>query len=246
MIVDEMELIGRLGGVVPLSDETIAGAESTLREAIVASLPVSIGAGPDLRRSWGRRRYLIGVASVAASAIVVVGALALFAGGGRSAPMHSFAGGHPDVTRPAVGTQPVSGATIRLAGYSFKLPSGYEPVRSSCGVAWPNRGPKMGFAGATSYARSTDGGRVAAFLAAGDAAQPPHGAQPVQVGLYKGYVVTGTRSGVVLFVEIPAAEGDHALVVVANGLTPDQVVAIAESGLPSSIGAPTPCNSGCG
>jgi hypothetical protein len=243
--VDEMELIGRLGEVDPLSDEALAGAEMTLRKAIFASETLETAAGRDMRRPRRPRRYLIGISGVAASAIIVVGALALVAGGGRPAPTHAAFGPRPDVTRPTTGNLRASGTSIRLASYSFNLPSGYKPVRSPCAVAWPSHGPRMSFAGATSFARSTDGGCVAVFLAAGVAAQPPEGAQPVQVGSYKAYLVTGTHSGVVLFVEIPARETDHALVVIANGLTPHQVVAIAESGLPTSIFPTTTCTSDC-
>jgi hypothetical protein len=68
----------------------------------------------------------------------------------------------------------------------------------------------------------------------------------VHVGPYQGYVNVGSDSTVVLYVEIPAAQTDHALVIVASDLTANQVIVIAESGLPSKIEPTTVCTSGCG
>jgi hypothetical protein len=243
--VDELDLISRLGEVDTLCDEAIAGAEMTLRKAIFASEPEKTVVAKHMRRPRRPRRYLIGIAGVAASAIIVVGALA-FVGGGRSAPTHAVLGHGPVATHPTTGSGRDARATIRLASYSFNLPSGYRPVHNSCGVSWLSQRPRMSYVGATSFAHSTNGGCVAAFLAAGVVAQRPAASRPVRVGQYQGFVVSGSGSAVVLYVEIPAAGTDHALVLIANGLTADQVIAIAASGLHSSIGAHLSCTSGCG
>ena len=242
MIVDEMELVGRLGGVDPLSDEALMTAEAILQAAMATATTtelVRIDVGRHLRNRSGRsRRYLAGVAGAAAAALIVVGALAV-AGGGDS---HPTSGTHTAATVPAAGT------TIRLAGYSFQLPAGYQMVGSDCAALPPGLTPTIPVVGENSFAAaaSTRGGCIEALLAAGDAATVPSGAQSVQVGPYQGFVIAGAPTDVVLYVEIPPAERHHDLVLVASGLNADQVVAIAESGLPSSIGPATPCTTGCG
>jgi hypothetical protein len=241
VIVNEMELVGRLGEVDPLSDEALMAAEAILQAAMATATsaePAQIDVSRHLRNRSGRsRRYLAGVAGAAAAALVVVGAFAVM-GGGDS---HPTSGTHP------AATVPVAGTTIRLAGYSFQLPAGYQTVGSNCGALPPGL-TTIPVVGENSFAAaaSTSGGCIEALLAAGDAATVPAGAQSVQVGPYQGFVTLGAATDVVLYVEIPAAEGHHDLVLVANGLTANQVVAIAESGLPSSIGPTTPCTTGCG
>ena len=237
-----MELVGRLGGVDPLSDEALMTAEAILQAAMATATTtelVRIDVGRHLRNRSGRcRRYLAGVAGAAAAALIVVGALAV-AGGGDS---HPTSGTHPAATVPAAGT------TIRLAGYSFQLPAGYQTVGSDCAALPPGLTPTIPVVGENSFAAaaSTRGACIEALLAAGNVATVPAGAQSVQVGPYQGFVTAGAPTDVVLYVEIPAAERHHDLILVASGLNADQVVAIAESGLPSSIGPATPCTSGCG
>jgi hypothetical protein len=66
----------------------------------------------------------------------------------------------------------------------------------------------------------------------------PHGADSVSVGAYQGYLVSADGSQQAsLYVVLPALGGFvkwQALVLVARGLTKDQLVAVAESGLPQN------------
>jgi hypothetical protein len=55
----------------------------------------------------------------------------------------------------------------------------------------------------------------------------------------------GTTS-VTLYVEMPTAAGKQYLLLTATGLSPNQVIAIAKAGLPSSITPVPPCTSDCG
>ncbi len=88
-------------------------------------------------------------------------------------------------------------------------------------------------------AASADGGCVEAFfLVPGSASAPtptPVG-QAVEVGSYQGYYDSEGDSGATLYVELPqASAGGSAPVILAlygQGLTEDQLIAVAESGLP--------------
>jgi hypothetical protein len=84
-------------------------------------------------------------------------------------------------------------------------------------------------------AASADGGCLEVALAAGSDVVPD-GAMEIAVGTYEGYLSTASNGDLTLFVAIPAAYGTNYLVLAAEGLTQQQLVAIATSGLPTSGG----------
>lgn len=234
MIVDEMELISRLGEVDPLPDDALRKAEATLQMAMAAA---AVGPAPiDVRRRFrnksGRpRRYVAGLGATAAAALVVVATFAATSGGQRSPIAPSTSTTHQRHTGPAART------TMRLASYSFQLPAGYQTVANHC-VALPpgvtsTIPAAIPLAGQNSLAAaaSASGGCIEALLAAGPATIPS-GAQTVHVGPYQAYLTSATANDVVLYVTMPAAQGHHDLILATRGLSADQVVAIADSSLP--------------
>jgi hypothetical protein len=95
-------------------------------------------------------------------------------------------------------------------------------------------------------AASSKGGCLEAFLAAGRAAAIPGAVQAIQVGPYQGLISRGPAPSVTLYVKGPAADGTHDLILVARRLSPAQVVAIAKTGLPATIGPIHLCTRNCG
>ncbi len=65
---------------------------------------------------------------------------------------------------------------------------------------------------------------------------------PLEVGPYSGFVSANAPSSVDLF----AFRGHHYLVLAADGLIAAQLVAIAKSGLPSSLGSEQSGSANCG
>jgi hypothetical protein len=131
----------------------------------------------------------------------------------------------------------LSGARIKLAGYRFKTPSGFTSSSSSCITAPSGSGPKTvldGFAAAA----SAEGGCLEAFYLISTAGSAiPANAVPVDVGAYHGYLVPqDTSQQTTLYVELPAVDdlSNPYLMLVAQGLTPDELIAVALTGLPSS------------
>lgn len=245
MIVDELELVARLGEAKPLSDESLAAAEASLRTVMAASSP------PEPIRTRRRlRRALAVAATVAAVAAIAAGSLAL-TGGGTARPRsnHQATGTHRVATIHPAGVQ-----KFQLAGYSLTLPAGYHTVGQNCPALTlpPDVNVGVRTLGRSRYAAtaSATGACIEAIVAAGPLATPPTGAQPVQVGPYQGYLVTNSDS-IELYVGLPAAAGEHALILYASGLSPDELVSIAESGLPpngkgNTTVRSTPCTSNCG
>ena len=132
----------------------------------------------------------------------------------------------------------LSGARIEVAGYDFRTPAGFKASSGSCGAPSSGSGPTSvvnGFAAAA----SADGGCIeASYLIADGALRGPTDAQPVDIGRYRGYYVSRDVNGQSsLFVDLPKAGGDQhnvSLLLLAKGLTEDQLIAVAESGLPGS------------
>jgi hypothetical protein len=155
VIVDEMELVGRLGEVEPLPPGALDRAEMILRAAMaVASeqesrttegrrhLARSSGrerpASPALRSGHPARRARLAGVGVALAAITAVGAYAGIAAGGSTTPRPAVANGHQ---RPASALHAV---TIAYVGSSptlavTKLPPGYT-LASSSHVSGPTKG----------------------------------------------------------------------------------------------------------
>jgi hypothetical protein len=143
----------------------------------------------------------------------------------------------------------LSGARIQLAGYRFRTPAGFKAASRSC-ISTPlaNR-PRPAIDGFAAAA-SADGACVeGVYFVAADWLQA-HGLMPdasdaVDIGDYHGYFVPPQDSGdkSTLYVNLPNADGPRVvyLVLYARGVTKDQLIAIAESGLPTVPPAgPTP------
>lgn len=128
----------------------------------------------------------------------------------------------------------LTGATISLAGYRFRTPAGFKDSSSSCGPSATDR---------FSAAASADGGCVEAFFAISTSGSAvPADAAPVEVGAYQGYLVAPDSSQrTTLYVELPVPGGAdikwQAVLLESQGLTADQLVAIAQSGLPATPSA---------
>jgi hypothetical protein len=159
---------------------------------------------------------LVGVALAAAVASVVT------LGHGRRPASLSHGGPHRFA---------LSGATIQLAGYHFRTPAGFKRSATACAAAPADAG--NGF----SAAASADGGCVEAFyvISSTGSAVPP-GATAVSVGAYQGYLVSRDgQDASSLYVVLPGlGKYWQAALLDAKGLTADQLVAVAKSGLPAS------------
>jgi hypothetical protein len=95
-------------------------------------------------------------------------------------------------------------------------------------------------------AAAADGGCLVVELASGSASGPPADAQPAEVGPYRALLASSGDGTEALYVEIPASDGTHFLVLTSSDLSGRALIAIAASGLPSSAGADQPCSVACG
>jgi hypothetical protein len=178
-------------------------------------------------RAAGRRRPAFLLAGVAV--LVAAAAVASLEISGGSRPTTKAGGLHGAL----------SGAKIELAGYRFRTPAGFKPSTSSCAPASDETPVRNGFAAAA----SADGGCVeAAALIAANGSAIPADSRPVDVGAYQAWLVSQDTGESTLYVELPNATGDQRsayLVLFARGLTQDQLIAVAESGLPTLPLRPT-------
>jgi hypothetical protein len=218
-----------------------ADEENRILERILASPRT----GPTLamRRYARPARALAGIAVVA----TVVALATLEIGRGRQSVTKGSAHG-------------LTGAAIQLAGYRFRTPAGFKTSSSPCGRAAAGSGPVTVLRG-ISAAASTEGGCVEGGILTTNSPYTPPRSQPVAVGNYRGYFLahapgdgchttpltpkpcgrdqaTGTHGegegDMALYVDIPDAAGPPQstyLVLFAQGLTEDQLIAVAESGL---------------
>lgn len=175
-------------------------------------------------RAAVRRRRPVALVLVA---VALVGAgLAVVVTHGRAAPT-AGTGGHHRVA--------LTGARIQMAGYHFRTPAGFKATSdTSCGRTGPN--PQVnGFTAAASAA----GGCVGAsfLVASGTGLTATPAGQPVDLGSYHGYYDSQGSGESSLYVALPkadpAAPGPVYLALFAQDLTEDQLIAVAESGLPS-------------
>jgi hypothetical protein len=251
------ELEGFRADVPPPSPEARAGGRRALTEAVLIERVerdkvgwrpqlVSPGDGRQSQHRSGRlsRRSALRAAAFLAAAAVVIGLL-LATPTGRTPATHRLAG------RSETSTLPLSrGVNLQLAGYDFTLPAGFQAFDGQCPDASSASSHEMK-PHVWKSARAGDRGCVEVLLAAGAATVPPS-TDPVPVGSYQGYLVTASpgttqsSTGETLYVVIPSALGDHYLVLSAVGLTPAQLVAIAEAALPGTPGTTTPCSNSCG
>jgi hypothetical protein len=198
-----------------------AGEQEEILGRIVAS-----------ERSRIRRRRPIALALVAA--VAVVGAIAAVATHGNAAHPVRIGGGHHRVA--------LTGVTIETAGYRFKTPAGFTASQGSCTTTqslramYPRR--VTGTNGFTAAA-SAEGGCIDAFFVLSPKGTPGGAdATPIDVGSYQGYYLSadGYPGESALYVELPKADPSAAspvyLALFSQGLSEDQLIAIAESGLP--------------
>lgn len=176
-----------------------------------------------------RRRRPIVIALVAA--VVIGGAIATVVTHGNVAPPTRAAGGHHEIR--------LTGVTIQAAGYHFRTPAGFA-ASGACESASPTPpGSPETPAHAMRAAASADGGCVEAlYLIAGSPNAPtpsPPPGEAVGVGSYQGYYDAQGDGGATLYVELPQGDARPVfLVLFAEGLTEPQLIAVAQSGLPSS------------
>jgi hypothetical protein len=225
---DALERLAAAGRPLLAEAERLADAddENRILERILA-------AGRPTAPAWTIRRLrpalLAGVAILAA--IVAAAASGVFTHSKSASPRSD---GRPQHLA-------LSGARIQLAGYRFRTPAGFKRSTSSCisaPVADEPRPTIDGFAAAA----SADGACVeGVYFVAADWLEA-HGLMPdasdaVDVGNYHGYFVPPEASGdkSTLYVNLPNADGPRVvyLVLYARGVTEQQLLAIAESGLPS-------------
>ena len=201
------DAIARLSAAAPALNIDTAEEERILDQILASPSP----AGP---RQAERRHFVL----VVVGAAVIVAAIA--------------AGASRIVIGPSHHAVRLGGPRIQLAGYHFKTPAGFKPSSVSCGTTTDFNG----FAAAA----SADGGCLEAFvLMSSRGAAVPTGAEAVNVGAYHGYLVpAGGSQQTRLYVVLPALGGQwQSLVLLSEGLTPEQLVAIAESGLPQNPAA---------
>ena len=174
-----------------------------------------------------RRAGLLLVGVALAAAVVAVASI------GHGSPKSTGGPAHHQIS--------LSGARIQLAGYRFRTPAGFKKSTTACASA-PSAADKPttvlnGFAAAA----SADGGCVEAAYLISPSNLPgvdliPQDARQVDVGTYQGYYVPPDSSGTsTLYVELSKAAGDWNLaylVLRGRGLTQDELVAVAVSGLP--------------
>ena len=149
-----------------------------------------------------------------AALVVAFGALAVTElGSGSTSPQQ-------DPSSPSSPAFAVHGASLRLAGFTFQLPTGFTPVASSCQTAPACVGPILPMAGSDPFAAaaSARGGCIEAELAIGSCAVPAN-ARMIQIGPYQGFLSTGASSRVDVYVEIPTASGDHDLILTSTRRT---------------------------
>jgi hypothetical protein len=218
-----------------------AAEENRILQQILtaADAPALVKVPPPVRAHHLTRR-LTGAAAAAAATLAAAGVLTVARTvGGSPGPQQSRAS-------PTVQTAPRTGPGIRLAGYTFKMPAGFTTVGKPCAPMPGHAGLPVRGINPFAAAASSKGGCLEVFLAAGRAAAIPDTAQATQVGPYHGFVSHGPTDSVTLYVKMPAADNNHDLILVARRLSPAQVVAIARSGLPATIGPIDPCTKNCG
>jgi hypothetical protein len=180
-----------------------------------------------------RRRAALVLVLALVAVLAVTGAVAAIEAGRGSSPSSRSTGRHHQLA--------LSGPRIQLAGYKFRTPAGFKRSTRSCISAPVANRPRPGVDGFAAAA-SADGGCVElVYLVAADWLQAhglmPDAADAVPVGQYKGYFVPPQASGKesTLYVNLPRAVGRRVvfLVLLSRGLTEAQLIAVAESGLPT-------------
>lgn len=222
--MDELETLRRFEAQIAAADEV---ATSVARERLRSAIAAELENRRRNRRSRHRAAYVVSAAAAAALTV----AFAVPSG--------------PATPAPSTGKH---GAVLELASFHFLLPSGFVPRDAGCttppSVPLPQDGNQAvhqvganpeTVLQAMRSAASADGGCVEVALAAGSNVVPADATQ-IAVGNYAGYLSTASNGDLTLIVAIPAAYGTNYLVLASEGLTQQQLVAIAASGLPNSGG----------
>ena len=202
------DALTQLAAAVPRTEPPLApGEEDRIFERILASPRVTVASRP-------RPRRLTVALSVLAVLLAAVASIELVQGSGSTAKRGDG----------------LTGATISLAGYRFRTPAGFQESSSSCGPSATER---------FSAAASAQGGCVEAFfLISTKGSAVPAGATPVDVGAYQGYLAAAAPpQPMTLYVVLPPLQGEfnwQAVLLQSQGLTSDQLVAVAKSGLPAT------------
>jgi hypothetical protein len=212
-------VLTRLAAVAPDAESLFdAGEEDRILQRILASP----------RRATTRRRPLL-LVPVGVAALAVAAAAAAFGSGvfNRATTHTAKTEGHGHVA--------LTGSKIQMAGYRFRTPAGFKASSVSCVAASSSSSGPVTVMNGFSAAASADGGCIEAFGMQSNSGTPAqNGAEPVAVGPYQGYYVPPDASGEsTLYIQIPAADSDsNYLALFAEGLTEQQLIEIAQSGLP--------------
>jgi hypothetical protein len=223
---NELERLAAAGRplVAEADSHVAAGEEERILEWVLAF---------DRAAAAVHRRRRAGLVLVLIAVLAAAGTVAALEVGRGSSPSSRPTGHHHQLA--------LTGSRIQLAGYKFRTPAGFTPSTRSCISAPVANKPRPtidGFAAAA----SADGGCVElVYVVAADWLQAhglmPDAADAVDVGRYKGYFVPPQSSGKesTLYVNLPGADGRRVvfLVLLSRGLTEAQLIAVAESGLPT-------------
>jgi hypothetical protein len=217
---DALERLGAAGR--PLVADAESLVDSAEEERVLARI---IATDRSTHAAHRRRRLALGLAGAG----VLAAAVAVAASGVLGSSLATKIGGRHRVA--------LTGARIQMAGYHFRTPAGFKATSdTSCGGTGPN--PQVnGFAAAASAAGGCVGVSFLIGTGPGGLTATPEG-QPVDVGSYQGYYNSQADSGEsTLYVELPKADpsanGPVYLALFAQDLTEAQLIAVAESGLPS-------------
>jgi hypothetical protein len=253
VIVNEMEIVGRLGEIDPLPTEALDRAEVILRAAMASA--------QTHERSRRRRGLLAGIAAAVVVLIGVSGVhLATMTDSSRPGQ------GPRQATRATMPAIALTGGTMRLAAATMHLPAGFQTVPSACAPAPSGLGSSISFLNSSfAAAASANGGCIEAWLADATTTVVPPQAVPVSINSYQGELYNDQGTGFStlyatipadLYVDVVSANGQPDptatidLVLTANGLSANELESIATAGVPTHPApfAPrgTSCAGGCG
>jgi hypothetical protein len=221
---NELNRLAAAGRALQTHADALVGAHE--EEAILERIVATGRSSP----KHDRRRTLTLV--LAGTAVVAIAAVAALETTGGQAQGHRSA---------------LTGAPIELAGYRFRTPAGFTASSGSCPVLMSTLMPGQGPPSTTLYdgfaaAGSAQGGCIQAFLQVpGYPGGPPlpTDAERVTIREYPGYIVdhgfAQGSEGETLYVDLLQTEPNGRpifLMLYSEGLTKEQLIAVAASGLP--------------
>jgi hypothetical protein len=243
-----------------LTDEELT---NIVRDGLATEL-ASISSSPQLltslhRRHAQRMRVKASVVGVAAVVTGVAIAIPIVASGRGTTPPASTASGHS-------GHVALTGAAVSLAGYETNLPSSYTIAQVSTWAQCSNFFVPVGVppAPGTAAPSPQDFSQIALNASGGNgcldfgitgnyeqSSAPtkdpvaPTGSQTITIGPYQASIYQAPHSSTIaLYVQIPTTGGgDHDLIVAAQDLTQQDLVAMLEEALPTQA-TPTPASDG--